>query len=82
MVYNPGKQYRGPDALPQHPGSDLVGSINTNTEYLLDTIRELITPYDEHINEQQKDYIEMISTNTLNELGNIITLNGKNQSQH
>ena len=47
-----------------------MGSINTDTEYLLDTIWEPITPSDQHINEQQKEYIEMISTNTLIELGN------------
>ena len=50
-----------------------MGSINTNTKYLCDTIQEPITPCDENINEQQKEYIEMIKTNTLNELGNIIT---------
>ena len=34
IVYNPGKSHRGSDILFSHPGSDLVGSIKTNTEYL------------------------------------------------
>ena len=77
IVYNPGKEHtQGSWCLSQHQSSDLGGSVNTDKEYLLNTIWEAITPCDEYINEQQKKYTEMISTNTLNELGNTITLAG------
>ena len=51
-----------------------VPSKLTQNTYILDTIPEPITPYDQHINEQQKEYSEMTTTNTLSELCNIITL--------